>query len=141
VSVSSRARIPVKRVVPRRAPAVVRRPTLLPFRNRRGEQVEVVEVTATYAKNEFGRVLETAIEKGVVAITRYETAKAVLLSVDEFNALVGSGRSDLDTLSGEFDVLLANMQAPRARRGMKSAFDASPLELGKAAVRAARKDG
>lgn len=141
MSVSSRARIPVKRVVARRTPAVVRRPTLLPFRNRRGEQVEVAEVTATYAKNEFGRVLETAIEQGVVAITRYEAAKAVLLSVDEFNALVGAGRSDLDALSGEFDALLADMQAPRARSGMKAAFEASPRELGKAAVLAARKGG
>ena len=47
----------------------------------------------------------------------------------------------LDTLSGEFDALLARMQAPKARAGMKAAFDASPKQLGRAAVAAARKRG
>jgi hypothetical protein len=117
------------------------RPTLMPFRNRRGERVDVALVTATFAKNEFGRVLETAIEKGAVAITRYEAAKAVLLSVDEFNALVGTRQNDLDTLSGEFDALLARMQTPHVRSAMRAAFDATPNDLGRAAVLAALKDG
>lgn len=114
---------------------------LAAFRNRRGEQVEIPWFTATDAKNEFGRVLETAIQKGVVTITRHDAPKAVLLSLDEFNALVGAGSSKLDTLSGEFDALLARMQGPKAREGMKAAFDASPAQLGKAAVAAARKRG
>jgi hypothetical protein len=33
------------------------------------------------------------------------------------------------------------MQTPAARRGMKAAFGASPAELGRAAVRAAKKRG
>lgn len=118
-----------------------RRSALLPFRNRRGEQINIASVTATDAKNEFGSVLDTAIEKGAIAITRHETAKAVLLSVDEFNALVGAREGELDTLGGEFDALLAGMQAPGARSRMKAAFGASPTELGKAAVMAAHKDG
>jgi antitoxin Phd len=116
--------------------------TLLPFRNRRGEEVAVSSVTATDAKNEFGRVLETAIQEGAVAITRHEAPKAVLLSVDAYNALVEARDSALDTLSGEFDSLLASMQTPAARAGMKAAFDASPAALGAAAVKAAaRKRG
>ncbi|HAM56661.1 MAG TPA: prevent-host-death family protein [Candidatus Rokubacteria bacterium] len=118
-----------------------RRGVLAAFRNRRGEQVEIPSFTATDAKNEFGRVLETAIQKGVVAITRHDAPKAVLLSLDEFNALVGAASSKLDTLSGEFDALLARMQGPKARAGMKAAFAASPAQLGKAAVAAARKRG
>jgi hypothetical protein len=31
------------------------------------------------------------------------------------------------------------MQTPKARKGMKAAFNASPDELGRAAVKAARK--
>lgn len=111
--------------------------TLLPFRNRRGEEVAVSSVTATDAKNEFGRVLETAIQEGAVAITRHEAPKAVLLSVDAYNALVEARDSALDTLSSEFDTLLAKMQTPAARAGMKAAFDASPAALGAAAVKAA----
>lgn len=114
---------------------------VVPFRNRRGEEVAVPSVTATDAKNEFGRVLDTAMAQGAVAITRHDTAKAVLLSIDEYNALVGAQTNELDTLSGEFDALLAKMQTPGARKGMRAAFAASPAELGRAALTAARKRG
>lgn len=39
----------------------------------------------------------------------------------------------------QFDALLAQMQTPKARRAMNALFNASPEELGKAAVTAARK--
>jgi len=45
----------------------------------------------------------------------------------------------VDTLSGEFDLLLAGMQKPAARARMKAAFDGSPKRLGRAAAAAARK--
>jgi CheY-like chemotaxis protein len=121
--------------------AAQRRASVRSFRNRRGDQIDISSVTATYAKNEFGRVLETAIERGAVAITRHETAKAVLVAMDEFNALVRSRDGDLNTLSDEFDTLLSKMQTSNARKGMKGAFDASPAELGQAALMAARKRG
>jgi|HubBroStandDraft_1064217.scaffolds.fasta_scaffold39323_3 hypothetical protein len=47
----------------------------------------------------------------------------------------------IDTLSGEFDALLVRMQTLAARAGMQAAFDASPKQLGKAAVALARKRG
>jgi antitoxin Phd len=111
------------------------------FHNRRGERVEMPTFTATDAKNEFGRVLDAAVEKGAVTITRRDTAKAVLLSIDEFEALVSAGARTLDTLSSEFDEQLARMQRPKARKGMADAFDATPARLGKAAVAAAKKRG
>jgi antitoxin Phd len=98
-------------------------------------------VTATDVKNEFGRVLEKVIQGGIVVITKHDEPKAVLISVQEFDALTNAGRIQLDTLSGEFDALLARMQTPAARAGMKAAFDASPQKMGKAAVAAARKLG
>ena len=98
-------------------------------------------VTATDVKNEFGRVLEKVIQGGIVVITKHDEPKAVLLSVREFNALTNANRIKLDTLSGEFDALLARMQTPAARAGMKAAFDASPKQMGKAAVALARKRG
>jgi DNA-binding PadR family transcriptional regulator len=60
-------------------------------------------------------------------------------SVDELHALALAIGSKLDSLSEEFDGLLARMQTPEAKAGMKAAFDASPKRLGKAAVAAARK--
>jgi len=111
------------------------------FRNSRGETLEPSSVTASEAKSEFGRVLELAMQGGAVVITRHGAPKAVLISVENFNALSGAAETKLDALTHEFDALLARMQTPKARRGMKTAFAASGKQLGKAAVAAARSRG
>lgn len=98
-------------------------------------------MTASVAKNEFARVLETAARGGAVVITKHEAPQAVLLSVENFNALAGTAEATLDTLDREFDALLARMQTPAVRRGMKKAFGASGRELGQAALAAARRRG
>lgn len=110
----------------------------LTFRNRQGELVDVPTVTASRFKNEFGAVLETAALRGAVAITRHDAPKAVLLSFAEFEALTRAHAPDLDRLEAQFDRMLARMQTPRARRAAAEAFDATPAELGRAAVKAAR---
>lgn len=112
---------------------------LQPFRSERLSAAS--HVTATDMKNEFGRVLEKVIRGDIVVITKHDEPKAVLISVHEFNALSNADRVKLDTLSGEFDALLARMQTAAARTGMKTAFEASPKQLGKAAVAVARKRG
>jgi antitoxin Phd len=109
------------------------------FRNRRGEQVEPRSFSASDAKNQFGRVLEAALADGVVMITKHDAVRAVLVSVEEFTALTGAREPALDTLSREFDRLLARMQTPKSRAGMKSAFAATPKQLGQAAVEGARR--
>ena len=111
------------------------------FRNSRGETLEPSSVSASEAKSEFGRVLEMAIQGGAVVITKHDSPKAVLISVENFNALSGAAETKLDTLSQEFDALLARMQTSKARRGMKAAFAASGKRLGKAAVAATRSRG
>ena len=111
----------------------------LTFRNSRGNLIDVPSVAATKAKNEFGAILEKATHGGAVAITRHDTPKAVLVSYDEFQSLVRARSRTLDDLGSEFDALVARMQTPRARKGMKAAFNASPAELGRAAVKATRK--
>ena len=107
------------------------------IRNRRGE--EPIRITATEAKNKLGELLDRVIQGGMVLITKHETPKVVLLSMEEYGALSRATDTKLDALSGEFDALLARMQTPRARAGMKAAFAASPDQLGKAAVAGARK--
>jgi len=97
--------------------------------------------TATEAKNEFGRVLEQAIHGTTVVITKHDAPRAVLISMDQFEALAQAPQLKLNTLSEQFDALLARMQGPAARRGMSAAFNASSKQLGKAAVAAARKRG
>jgi prevent-host-death family protein len=109
------------------------------IRNRRGEPP--AQISATDAKNKLGEVLDSVAQDGMVLITKHETPRAVLLSMDEYHALSRQTESRLDALSGEFDQLLAQMQTPVTRARMKAAFNASPTQLGKAAVAAARKRG
>lgn len=111
----------------------------LTFRNSHGELVDIPTVAATRLKNEFGAVLEQAVRGGAVAITRHDTTRAVLMSYEEFQALIKDRTPSLNDLSAEYDVLLSRMQTPKARKGMETAFNASPADLGRAAVKAARK--
>ena len=110
----------------------------LTFRNRDGELVDVPTVAATRFKNEFGSIFEQASLGGAVAITKHNTPKAVLLSYAEFEALTRSAAPALDQLTAEFDQLLERMQTPESKKAMTSAFDATPEQLGRAAVKAAR---
>lgn len=105
------------------------------------EDAGIELVPATRAKNAFGVLLDKVIEGRRLIITKHETPKAVVLPYADYKALEERGVHQLNTLSAEFDQLLARMQTAEARAGMRAAFDASPAELGKAAVAAARKRG
>ena len=98
-------------------------------------------VTATEAKNRFGRLLEKAMQGGVVVITKHDEPKAVLISMKEYTTLSNAPESRINSLSAEFDSLLMRMQGPGVRKSMQAAFRASPKQMGKAAVVAARKRG
>ena len=112
----------------------------LTYRNSQGQLVDLSTVAATRVKNEFGTILEKAVHGGAVAITRHDTPKAVLLSYDEFVRLVKDRVPKLDELSREFDTLLSRMQTAQAKQGMAAAFNATPNQLGRAAVKAARQN-
>jgi antitoxin Phd len=109
------------------------------FRNRLGELIEIPEVAATQAKNTFGELLDRVAASGAVAITRHDTPKAVLLSYEEFESLSSARSETLDALSTKFEGLLKHLQTPAARKGLEEAFNATPEELGRAAVEAARR--
>ena len=111
----------------------------LTFRNRDGELIDVPTVAATRFKNEFGSIFEQAALGGAVAITKHNTPKAVLLSYAEFEALTKASTPALDDLSDQFDQLLESMQTPQSKSAMASAFDATPEQLGRAAVKAAKR--
>ncbi len=106
---------------------------------RASERLQTVSVSATEAKNEFGRILEQVIRGGRVVITRHAAPKAVLLSVEEYAALSAAPGANLDTLTKEFDAMLVRMQTPEARRKMQATFDASPEELARAGMAAWNK--
>lgn len=109
----------------------------LRFRNAQGELVELARVPATRFKNELAAMFEQAALGRPVAITRHDTPKAVLISYEEFRALMESRNPSLGALEAEFDALLEGMQRPAARKAMAAAFDASPEAIGRAAAGAA----
>ena len=116
----------------------VRQSPVAAIHNSRGE--EPVKISATLAKNKLGEVLDRVMQDGVVVITRHETPKAVLLSMDlEYAALLRRNANQ----TGRVDNRLrrdAHADADqKSRGGMKAAFNAPSKQLGKAALARARK--
>ena len=114
---------------------------VMTMRNSRGQVVEVESYSATDAKNSFGAVMDKAQTQGIVAITKREKTRAVVLSLEECEAILARLPDELETLRGEFDALVGRMQKPRAKTAGRALFRATPAALGKAAVAGARKRG
>jgi antitoxin Phd len=110
-------------------------------RTRQEQGLGTSSVTATVAKNNFGRLLEQAIQGRPVIITKNDRPRAVLMSIEGYDALAQAEQDALTALRTEFDAMLARMQTPRVRAAVQAALEATPEEIGQAAVAAARKRG
>ena len=111
----------------------------LTFRNKTGDRVDMKSVSATTIKSRFAHALDQVVRGTPVVITKHDRNRAVLISIEDFEALTAERSSGLDALAAQFDGLLARMQTPAARKAMDTAFNASPKTLGRAAVKAARR--
>jgi len=101
---------------------------------------EMPTISATELKNATADVFEQVASRRAVAITRHEKPRAVLLSVEQYEALTGQQNPDwLEKLHEEYRGLLDRMQGPEQRAAAKRAFNATPEELGEAAVWAAQQ--
>ncbi|MCE9581552.1 MAG: type II toxin-antitoxin system Phd/YefM family antitoxin [Planctomycetes bacterium] len=96
---------------------------------------------ASALRNSTADVLENVLISGAVVITRHEKDKAVILSIEAFRRLAEARYDELAALRAKFGGLLAKMQTPAARKGLRDAFEASPAEMGKAAAKAAKRRG
>lgn len=97
-----------------------------------------ISVSATEAQNEFGRLLDTVAQDRVVVITRHNTPKAVMMSVDRYEALAGTDSDILERLTAEFDAMLERMQTPESVAATNRFLTARPEEIRAAAIAAAR---
>ena len=93
------------------------------------------QIPATVAKNNFGSILDDVMRGRDVVITKHNSPKAVVMSVERFSALARASSPDLTALAADFDARLARMQTPKIRGAIQAAFDASPGELGRAALK------
>lgn len=111
----------------------------LRYRNARGEIVTVESIPAEELKNAPGSVLDQAASGRAVVVTRRSAPRAVILSIEDFQALARDRSPGLGELEGRFDNLVASMQTKQSKAGVAALFRAAPVELGRAAVAAARK--
>ena len=92
---------------------------------------------ASDAKNQFGQALDSALSGRAVLITKHDQPKAILMSIEEFDAMTMRQRK-LDALSAEFDAMYARMQTPESKAGVDRFLAAKPEDFGAAAVEAAK---
>lgn len=102
--------------------------TTLTVRNHRGDSVEVESISATEAKNSFGRLLDRTIAGGIIAITRHHEPRVIMLSMDEYEALMKKIEDPIDRLRHDFDGLVAKMQTPAAKAAGAALFSEAEPE-------------
>ena len=100
---------------------------------------ELPTITATELKNSTADVFEQVAAKQAIAITRHEKPRAILLSVEQYEALTGHRPEWLEKLHEEYRGMLERMQGPEQRAGAEKLFRATPEELGQAALWAAQQ--
>lgn len=104
-------------------------------RSRRRAPAAPSQVSASDAKNGFGRLLDRVAKEGRLAITKHDEPCAMLISIDEYRVLAAAHEATLETLAAEFDALFERMQEPAAAAAMQKTFAMTPAELGRAAVK------
>jgi hypothetical protein len=98
---------------------------------------ELPSVDASTVKNRYRDVAALAA-KGALAINRYARPELVIMPAAEYVRLEKALRAPLDQLAGEFDGLVAKMQASESKQAVQALFRANPADLGQAAVKAAK---
>jgi prevent-host-death family protein len=98
---------------------------------------ELPTVTATELKHSTADVLDQVNAGKVLAITRHDKPRAILLSVEQYRELTGGEGDWLADLHEEYGGMLDRMQEPDQKAAAIRAFNATPEELGHAAVEAA----
>ena len=101
---------------------------------------EPLTTTATEFKQHVGKYLDAARTRQVI-IERQGRPTAVLISVEEYERLNPAASKMLDTLSDEFDALVAKMQRADFAVAIDEAFEATPRRLGAAHRRGAKRRG
>ena len=101
---------------------------------------EMPTISANELKNATADFFEKVAAHRAVAITRHDKPRAVLLSVEQYEALTGQQNPDwLEKLHEEYRGMLDRMQGPEQPAGAEKLFKATPEELGEAALWAAQQ--
>jgi PHD/YefM family antitoxin component YafN of YafNO toxin-antitoxin module len=96
-------------------------------------------VTATQLKSATADVFDLLARQGAVSVHRHDKPRGVLLSVEHYEALAGKDDDWLADLTKEYEAMVDEMQSPEQKAAAIRAFNATPEELGEAAVYAAQR--
>ena len=100
---------------------------------------------ATEAKNRFGAIMRIVDKSEPVFIERHGIARAVVLDIDSYAALVEKARGPdelkLAVLRSQFDELYAAMQTTKSRAGVDKLLSASAADLNAAAAARSKSRG
>lgn len=99
----------------------------------------MTNVSATAAKNEFGRILDVVARGGSVTIRKRDQAVAVVIPKSEYDAMAAGREAALQRFHAEYDAMFERMQSQDARAAVRRFFRMTPDEIATAAVKAARR--
>lgn len=102
---------------------------------------ELPEVTATDLKNSTADILDQVATQGAVAITKHDKPRAVLISMEAYESMTGANSHLIAELHEEYRGVLERMQEPEQKAAAERLFEATPEELGSAAVLGAKQKG
>lgn len=102
---------------------------------------ELPSSPASKLKNAFKPVFQQVLKDGAVSITRNRRREAVLMSAELYDQIIAelASRDPLEVLRKDYDARFAALRTNEAQDTLQNAFDASPEELGKAAIAQAGK--
>jgi antitoxin Phd len=109
----------------------------------RAQQVKALEAIESFSITEFKEqardVIDRVAQRRAVAISRHNTPEAVLIAVEDYLELLTLREERLNLLTQRYDEMVKRMRTPEAAAGVDALFDATPAELGRAAVAAAKR--
>lgn len=99
---------------------------------------DLPKVSSSDLKNQIGVVLDDARTTGFV-LTRRNEPEFVVLPSKVYENILRHIEVSLADLDGEFDALVASMGTTEAKAGVEALFNATPAQLGGAALAAVSK--
>ncbi len=99
---------------------------------------KIMSFTRTALAGEIQKVSKAVQAQGEVVITSHNKPEMVLMTVERYVELQEASRPSLDSLSQEFDQLMAQMQTVESPAGAAAAFAMNGAELGQIALAAAQ---
>jgi prevent-host-death family protein len=100
---------------------------------------ELPTVTATALKSSTAEVLDQVSRGHAVAITKHDKPRAVLVSYEDYVSWKSKDDEVFETFFEEYQGMLDAMQSPEQKAAALRLFEATPEELGEAALRGAQR--